>query len=241
MSLRVSLRAGATAVIAVAALAPGGAQAAAPRVNQLVVFRSGSAKQKQVVARAATVRVGRRRCAVGAGTALAALVHSGVGPLRLKDFGACSARPVDAAGLYVSAIDGDRARGRNGWVYKIGNRAATAGAADPSGPFGRGRLRAGQRVMWFYCRMSARTGSCQRTLGVSAAAQGGGTVRVTVRAYDDQGRGRRRAGATVHAGAVAATTGSDGSATLMLPPGRARIWASAPGLVRSFEEAVDVR
>jgi hypothetical protein len=241
MSLRVSLRAGATAVIAVAALAPGGAQAAAPRVNQLVVFRSGSAKQKQVVARAATVRVGRRRCAVGAGTALAALVHSGVGPLRLKDYGSCSRRAADAAGLFVAAIGPDRNRGQNGWVYKVGNRLATAGAADPAGPFGRGRLRARVRVTWFYCRLNVRTRSCQRTLAVRAQAQGGGAVRATVHSYNDRGRGRAVAGATVHAGSLTATTGDDGSATLTLPPGRARVWASARRAVRSFEEAVDVR
>ena len=240
MSRRPALRATAAAALAVAVGVPV-AEAAPPRVGQLVAFRDGSAEQRKVAARAATARVGKRRCAVAAGTPLAALLRSRVGPLRIKDYGECSRRPIDAAGLYVAAIRGDRARRQNGWVYKVGNRVATAGAADPSGPFGRGRLRRGQRVTWFYCRMSVRTSSCQRTLGLSASATGGGTVEVTVRAYDDRGRSRPRAGATVHAGAATATTGSDGTATLTLARGRAALWASAPGTVRSFKEAVDVR
>ena len=234
------IRAGAAAALAAAALAPA-AEAAAPRIEQLVVFRDGSASQKVLTARTTLASVGRKRCAVGQGTPLAALLRSGVGPLRLRDYGECSRRPADSAGLFVTTIRGDRNRGQNGWVYKVGNRVGTAGAADPAGPFGRGRLRSRARVTWFYCRMSARTGSCQRTLGVKAAALGEGMVRVTVRAYDDRGRSRLRPGATVHAGELTATTGPDGTATLRLSPGRATVWASARGLVRSFEEAVDVR
>ena len=235
-----SIRFGAVAAAAVAALAPA-AEAAPPRVEQLVVFRDGSAVQRTVTARATLASVGGRRCAVGQGTPLAALLRSGVGPLRLRDYGECSRRTADSAGLFVTTIRRDRNRGQNGWVYKVADRVGTAGAADPAGPFGRGRLRTGARVTWFYCRMSARSASCQRTLGVKAAALGEGMVRVTVRAYDDRGRSRLQPGATVHAGDLTATTDSDGTATLRLPPGRAMVWASARGLVRSFEEAVDVR
>ena len=102
------------------------------------------------------------------------------------------------------------------------------------------RLRSGARVTWFWCRMSTRTGSCQRTLGVRAEPLGGGAVRVTVRGYNDAGRARLRGGATVHAGGVTATTGSDGTATLQLPPGETEVWATGRGVVRSFKEAVDV-
>jgi hypothetical protein len=241
MSRRNAIRATAAVALATAVLAPAAAHAASPTVGQLVAFRDGSAEQRQVTAHAATARVGSRRCAVAAGTPLAALVRSGVGPLRIRDYGECSGRAVDAAGLYVASIAGERARGQNGWVYKVGNKVATAGAGDPSGPFGRGRLREGQRVTWFFCRMNVRTSSCQRTLGLAAAATGGGTVHVTVRAFNDRGRSRPRAGATIHAGVATATTGSDGTATMTLPRGRAALWASAPGTVRSFKEAVDVR
>lgn len=240
MRRRTAIRVNVAAALAAAALAPA-AEAAPPRVSQLVAFRDGGAEQKRVTARAATARVGGRRCKVGAATPMAALLRSGVGPLRIKDYGECSGRPVDAAGLYVAAIRGDRARRQNGWVYKVGNKVATAGAADPAGPFGRGRLRKGQRVTWFYCRMNVRTSSCQRTLGLTASAPGGGTVHVTVRAYDDRGRARPQAGATVHAGVATATTGSDGKVTMTLPRGRNALWATAPGRVRSFKEAVDVR
>jgi hypothetical protein len=241
MSARPKTRAFAAAALAVAALAPASAEAASPTIEQIVVAKSGSAKQKRVVADSAVARVAGKRCAVAAGTPLAALIRSGVGPLRLHDYGSCSNRPADAADLYVRAIAGDRARGQNGWVYKVGNKVGTAGAGDPRGPFGRGRLREGQRVMWFYCRLSARTGACQRTLGVKASAEGGGTLRVTVRAYNDRGRSKLRSGATVHAGDTTAKTGSDGTASFQLPAGRTKVWASAKGVVRSFEEAVEVR
>jgi hypothetical protein len=234
-----AIRATAAAALAAAALAPVAVADAAPRVQQLVAFRDGSAKQKVVRARAAKARVGGRRCAVGAATPLAALVRSRVGKLKLKDYGACSKRAADGAGLYVAAIAGERARGVNGWVYKVGNRVGTAGAADPSGPFGHGRLHAGARVTWFYCRM--KNGGCQRTLGVRAKPLGGGRLRATVRAYDDRGRSRRVRGATVHAGSKTARTGADGSATLALARGRTRVWATQKRRVRSFKEAVDVR
>ena len=236
MTSVVRIRVIAAAALAAAALAPATA-AGAPRVKQLVAFRDGSAVQKAVTAHATTVRVRGRRCAVGAGTPLAALVRSRVGPLRLRDYGSCSKRPRDAGSLYVAAIAKDRGRGASGWVYKVGNKVASAGAADPSGPFGRGRLRAGARVTWFFCRMSIRTSSCQRTLAIKALSDATG-VTVTVRSYDDRGRSRPAGGATVHAGATTVTADSNGVARL--PAGATRAWAEAPGMVRSFEEPIEV-
>jgi hypothetical protein len=225
----------AAAALSVAALAP---TAQAATVRQLVAFRDGTAVQKTVSARATTARVGKKRCAVGASTALAALIRSKVGAIAIKDYGSCSRRARDAAGLYVRAIRSDRARGANGWVYKVGNRVASAGAADPAGPFGSGRLRGGARVTWFYCRMTGS--SCQRTLASRAVAKGGGSVTVTVTAYDDNGHGKPAAGATVHAGSATATTAADGTATLQLPTGTAKVWAEKAGAVRSFEEQIGV-
>jgi hypothetical protein len=229
---------GITAAAALAAAAP--AAAAVPKVGQLVAFRDGSAIQTQASAAATTVKAGRATCAVGSGTPLAALARTKPPGLKVRDFGSCSRRTADAGGLFVYVIGKDRNRGQNGWVYKVGNKVATAGAGDPSGPFGRGRLKNGQRVTWFYCRMNTRTQSCQRTLVVTPQAQGGGVVRATVRAYDDRGRAKPAAGVTVHAGSATATAGSDGVATLNLPPGQARVYADGGGMVRSFEEAVDV-
>jgi hypothetical protein len=225
----------AAAALSAAALAPA---AEAATVQQLVVFRDGSAAQKTAGLGETTARVGKKRCRVGASTALAALIRSKIGSLQFHDYGACSRKPRDAAGLYVRSIRSDRAKGANGWVYKVGNRVAVAGAADPAGPFGSGRLRAGAHVTWFYCRMTGS--SCQRTLALRAQANGGGGVTVTVSSYDDSGHAKRAAGATVHAGAVTATTAADGTATLQLPPGSAKVWAEAPGMVRSFEEPVGV-
>ena len=76
------------------------------------------------------------------------------------------------------SIRRDRNRGRRGWAYKVGNKAGTTGAADPSGPFGTGRrLRKTQRVLWFYCVLRSR--GCQRTLSIRVTEQAGGlTVKV---------------------------------------------------------------
>ena len=213
-----------------------GPAAAAPLVRQMVVFRNGDAVTETIRARQVVVRVGRRRCAAGDGTALAALVRSRPGRLRLRDFGSCSRRPRDGAGLFVAAIGRDRARGQRGWVYKVGRRAATAGAADPSGPFGRGRLRSGQRVTWFYC---LRAGDCQRTLEVRARAEAGGIV-AAVRGYDDDGRGIPVKGATVRAGGASGSTGPDGTVHLAVSTGSYRVVATKAGLVRSFAERVEV-
>jgi hypothetical protein len=220
-----------------ALLAAPPAGAAAPAVRQMVVFPDGDAVTKTVRAKQVSVRVGRRSCTAGEGTALAALVRSRVGRLRLVDYGSCSARARDGAGLFVRAIGGDRNRGQNGWVYKVGRRGATAGAADPSGPFGRGRLKGGQRVTWFYCRL--RGGGCQRTLELEASAQPGGVV-ATVRGYDDEGHGVPVEGATVSAAGVSGVTAPDGALRLALPPGSHRLVAAKDGLVRSFAERVTV-
>jgi hypothetical protein len=221
---------------AVALAAPPVAEAAAPKVKQLVVFRSGEAVQRTVSTRQASVTVGGRRCAVGDGTALAALVRSRAGRLRLRDFGACSSRPRDSAGLLVTGIRSDRNRGQRGWVYKVGRRAATAGAGDTGGPFGRGRLRAGQRVTWFYC---VRAADCQRTLEVRTAPTAGGIV-ATVRGYDDAGDGVPVEGATVTASGVTGLTAADGRVQMALPSGTHRLVARKDGLVRSFTERVEV-
>jgi hypothetical protein len=214
------------------------AQAAPPKVSQLVVFRDGSAVAKTAVStRAASVSVAGRTCTAGTGTPLAALARSKPGKLKLHDYGSCSRRARDGAGLFVRAIRGEANRGQNGWVYKVGRRAATAGAGDPDGPFGRGLLKAGQRVTWFYCRL--RDGGCQRTLELKLRTEDD-TLVATVRGYDDQGKGVAVEGATVSAGTEAAQTDARGVARLTLPAGRYTAVATKAGLVRSFAERVEV-
>lgn len=231
----VAAPAGAAPVLATPAVAR---PAAAPVVEQMVVFRSGRAVTKKVAARGVSVTVGRRRCAAGTGTALAALVRSRPARLRLRDFGSCSRRARDGSGLFVSGIGSDRNRGRNGWVYKVGRKAATAGAADPTGPFGSGRLRAGRRVTWFYCRLGRQ--GCQRSLELRATPQPGG-VAVAVAGYDDQGRSQRVPGATVRLGALSQQTGANGVAGFAVPPGSYPAFAAKAGFVRSFTERIVVR
>jgi hypothetical protein len=229
--------AAATVAALVAAASPAGA-ASYPKVEQLVVFRDGTTIQRTATAKAATVRVGGRSCTTGPSTALAALVRIKPPKLSLRDYGSCSTRARDAGGLFVRSMNGDTNKGFDGWVYKVGQKLATAGSADPSGPFGRGRLKTGQRVTWFYCRLQGQ--SCERTLVARTAATAPGQVTVTVRAYDDSGKSIPAAGASVVSGGVTATTGDDGSAVLSLPPGTHRVHAERAGDVRSFSERVEV-
>jgi len=219
------------------ALPVSAALAKAPQVDQLVAFKSGKILERAVRASAIHVRVEGRRCAVAEGTALASLVLARPGTVGLADYGSCSARPRDGGGLYVRSIRSDRAQGLSGWVYKVGRRLATAGAADPAGAFGNGRLRRGQRVTWFYCRI--RNASCQRSLTAEPKTEAGG-VTITVRGFDDDGEGVPVPGATVRAGGAEAETDAAGRATLELGPGTYRVRAEKKGLVPSFRERVIV-
>lgn len=234
----------AAALVVAAAAGPADAKRhpRAPLVRQMVVFKDGRAVTRRLRARRALVRVrGRRsRCVVGRGTPLAALARTRPRHLRVRDFGSCSRRRAgDAVSLFVSGIGPDRNRGTDGWVYKVGRRLGTAGAADPSGPFGRGLLRGGSRVVWFYCRL--RGGSCQRTLAVRGRLLGGGAVRVAAASYDDEARKARAAGATITLGGATVRTDSEGLALFSgVAAGRYRLRAEQPGLVRSFGERVVV-
>jgi hypothetical protein len=229
----------AAAAVAATAVAPSAEARRAPVVRQMVVFRSGNAVAERVSTRGLLVwvRSRRRHCATATGTALSALVRSKPGRIRLRDFGSCSRRARDGAGLFVARIGPNRNSGRNGWVYKVGRKAATAGAADPSGPFGHGRLRSGQRVLWFYCFL--RSAGCQRTLAVRTRTEPG-AVMVRVVGYNDEGRGKTIAGATVKAGGTTALSDPNGLARLELAPGRYRLYARKDGLVRSFSKRVTV-
>jgi hypothetical protein len=232
-----------TALIAAAlvAAAPGSAHAAAPLVETLVVAKNGETiKQGEVRAAKTTVKLGRKKCAVPQGTALAALTKLKPGRIGLADYGECSTRTVDASGLYVRSIGRDKARGTDGWVYKVGRKSAPAGAADPTGPFGRGLIKSGQRVLWFYCEADDE-GGCQRTLELTAKPADGGVVNVTVKGYDNAGKGVAIEGADVTAagaGAAAAVTDGNGKATLQLGAGEYTLVAGKNGLVRSFTETI---
>ena len=233
------------AVTAVAlAAAAGGAlpaeAAKAPRIKAMVVDRSGDVFGPRTVrASRTTVRSSGRRCRVAPGlglSVLAALRRAGGPSFRAR--GGCG------GSLYVFQVGADREAGRGGWVYKVGTKIGTVGAADPSGPFGTGRrLRSGQRVTWFWC---VTAGQCQRTLRISVAPKwvaAGTEYPVQVVSHDDLGRARGQGGVTVSAGGSTTVTAADGTATLTAPSatGRYRVRATAEGLVPAFPEVLRVR
>jgi hypothetical protein len=235
------LAAGAAAL----ALAVPAQPAGAASVRLMVVGKTRVLREAAPVnLRSRSVRVRGRRCAVGRATPLSVLAGTRL-HLRLKDYGACGRSPADAGAIYVTQVGPDRRAGAKGWVYKVGNRAGTTGAADPSGPFGTGRrLHAGQRLLWFWC-VQDRGQQCQRTLDARperSTVAPGAPLRVTVRGYDDNGRGVPVAGATVRLGGAEAVTGADGVAVVAAPasPGRARLTAERDGMVRAFPRRVVV-
>jgi hypothetical protein len=219
-------------VVAALLAAPPAAQAA--DVTTMVAGKERVLRSAKPVKLADTrrVKVGSRRCTVSGRTPLGVLAATSL-TLKLRDYGSCGRRPADAASLFVTRIAGDRNRGQDGWVYKVGRKVSSAGAGDRSGR----RLRGGDRLLWFYCR-SQRTGGCQRTLEARpdrTTAAPGETVRVTVRGYDDQGRGAAVAGATVTLGPATATTDAAGVAQVVVPAsGRLALNASRIGMVPAF-------
>ena len=205
------------------------AEGAGPRVRAMVVGKSGA-----VVAGVKSVRLDafrHRRCRIGAALPLGVL-HE----LRLswRARGGCES-------LYVFQIGGSRARGQEGWVYKVGTRSGTAAASDPTGPFGNGRIRGGAEVVWFWCRRALR---CQRSLKVTGErrVRVGRELRVRVRGYDDFGRSRVVRGARVAVGRARARTNRRGLATIrMSRRGLFRLRASKRGLVPAFPIGIRVR
>jgi hypothetical protein len=228
-------------VAALAAAAP--APAVAAQVEVMVVGRERVLRAPtDVRLKERTVKVAGRRCRVGAATPLSVLAATRL-RLAIRDYGRCGRNPRAASGLYVRAVAREGERGRGGWVYKVGRKAGTTAAADPSGPFGTGRrLRDGQRVTWFWC---VEASDCQRTLEVRAdraSAAPGETLVATVRGYDDLGKGVPVKGATVRLGSASATTGADGTAGLVVPAasGRLELEAERAGLVPAFPAEVRV-
>jgi hypothetical protein len=223
---------------AVVALAVPAGAAAAPSVEVLVVGKSQTLHgPKAVAAKGARVKVGGKRCRVGAATPLAALLRTPL-DLTVEDFGSCSRKASDAGGLYVASVEGERETGAAGWVYKVGNQVLSSGAGDAAS-----KLRGGDHLLWFWC---VSAGGCQRTLvakPASATAAAGGQLDVTVTAYDDNGNGIPAAGATVTLGSASAVAGADGVATLTVPDrsGTLKAVATKAKLVRSFPAGVRVR
>jgi hypothetical protein len=223
-------------VLAVALPAP----ASAARVELMVVGKERVLHApSEVRLKIRKARVDGRRCRIGAATPLSVLIATRL-PLGLRDYGHCGRRPLDAAGLYVTRVRREREKGRGGWVYKIGRRTPSVGAADLSGR----RLRDGQRVTWFWCEQD-QSGGCQRTLEARpdrTTAAPGEALRVAVRGYDDQGKGIAVEGATVQLGSASAVSDAAGDAVLTVPPepGEHPLEARRDGLVPAFPVEVTV-
>jgi hypothetical protein len=223
---------------------------AAPNVQTMIVGSGGTilAQAATVAAAPTAVQVGGKSCSVDGATPLAALaaIRRAGGPgFALRDYGRCGSSPVNSGELFVYSLGGESNSGQNGWEYKVDDISGSTGAGDPSGSRGNGRrLTSGERVLWFWCE--ATSGGCERTLEVFTSAgslSAGHTLTVTVKGYDNEGRGVPVAGAIVTVGSDFASTAANGRASLILPSSRGSYQLSATrhGMVPSFPETVVVR
>ena len=224
------------------------AAGASARVKTMIVGKN------EVLVDPITVRAGKtvvrasgRRCAVAASTPLGAL-QAALRPKRIgfavRDYGSCARRNARSSGqLFVTRIAGERNSGSDGWVYKIDDRTPGTGAADA-------RLRAGDRLLWLYCKQDQASGGCQRSLRVvptKESGPAGGSLPVRVFGYDDRRTRRPVPGARIAIAngdeeVVSAVSSPDGTAVLTLPPaGRYQLAASADGLAPSFPVTVRTR
>lgn len=249
-SLPVALAAVLAGAVPVKGLPMGGVSRAAPRVQAMIVGEHGATlfAARPVLASATTVTAGRRRCAVAAGTPLAVLAagrRTGGPSFALRDYGRCGSSPANSGQLFVYSLGGETNGGQNGWEYKVNGVAGSAGAGDPGGPNGDGRLlRPGERVLWFWCVASG--GGCERTLEAAPSVSivpRGGPLAVTVSGYDNEGRATPIAGAIVTLGSDFASTGAGGRASLIAPgaPGTYTVSAHKQSLVPSFPQTIVVR
>jgi hypothetical protein len=245
---------------AFAGVPAGAAAAPAPIVSVSVATKAGVLVGPIAVrAKQTTLRVDGRRCTVAAGTPLAALIAlrakakaPAVGSLTVRDYGGCGKRPSSSARLYLTAIGADRASGPDGWIYAVGDRSGSTGAADPAGPFSKGRLKAGSDVAWRWCRASEDPdGDCGDALQITGVTQRGEVlsagaapfdVRVVLRAsQSDGGTGTAApapAGTVINeidpSGRIQSTgtiTSADGIVRMSLdvqPPRGTRLVATAP-------------
>ena len=195
---------------AVAAAPPAAADARA-KVRVMVVGKSAVlAGPQRVALKARTARVAGKRCSIGRATPLSVLAGTGV-PFRLQDYGACSAgRATPARSTSAGSAPTARA-GTDGWVYKVGRRAGSGGAADP-GRLVRHRAAAargpaGALVLVRQGRRRLLPADARGHARAHARGAGRGAL-VTVRGYDDSGAGVPVEGAVVNLGESTALTGA---------------------------------
>jgi hypothetical protein len=208
------------------------AAAATATAQMMVVGRKRTLlSARSVKLSAGSVKIGRQRCAVPAGTALAGLLAARL-PIHVTDIAGC-----DPTQLFVTRVGHDSNAGIAGWQYKVGRSSPSFGAGDPGG-----RLKNHQQLLWFWC---TRASGCERTLAVvpsALRAAAGSALNVHVVGYDDNGHGRPIIGANIRLGSSTAVTGSGGTGQLTAPltAGRYTLNATKLGLVSSFPTQVTI-
>ena len=189
----------------------------------------GARRPAEGQAEARTVKVGGKRCAAGARTALSALAATKL-PLTSRTTAPARGGRASRARSTSARSRGERARAAAAGSTR--SAAASARRAPRTRP-ARSATAAGcarAEGAWFWCVKDAAD-ACQRTLEVAAprdVGAGRARSRVTVRGYDENGGGVPVAGVEVAPGAPwsrrrgAATVTAPGRAGTLTLRGRAR-------------------
>ena len=132
-------------------------------------------------------------------------------------------------GPYLDRIGTDTAEGVIGWLYTVNAVTADVGAVDYV-------LKADDSVLWYY----ADYRDLQTRISLaSAQVESGASAVATVEKYEG-GTWKKLSGASVHVGNTLVTTGEDGKATLTLPDGSYKVYATATGYIRSEVDSLVV-
>lgn len=132
-------------------------------------------------------------------------------------------------GPYVERIDTDTAAGVVGWMYTVNTVSPSVGAHDYV-------LAANDEVLWYFADYRDKV----TRIGLASGQVNTGSAAVATVEYSENGSWVPLAGASVHAANTVVSTDANGQASLTLPDGSYKVFATASGYVRSEAETLVV-
>jgi len=134
-----------------------------------------------------------------------------------------------AYGPYLDRIGTDTGAGAVGWMYTVNFAEPSVGAVDYV-------LKADDSVLWYFADFNNK----QTRISLSSPEISSGASVTALVEYYDAGVWKPIPQATVHAANSTNATGADGRASLQLPDGSYKIYATAVGYVRTEADTLIV-